>query len=228
MRNRSVSWFLVVLIAVFTSLGITVVQAQELVSANPRYARIIMPGDGSKGVSVIFDESAGTGEGYDTAYVDTNLDGVFSADEKFMDKNSGRRSDGIITHSMSPIYITHDAMSSSLSAGFVYTRTGKEESFQATAYRQIKRTDQRWNYTFSGAIKPSADSGKPFVLNPFLAPKVSAKTAPYYGKTGIGVTLGSAGVDIFSSNILVDISIKNRNGKVIKRETGGLLKFGFG
>lgn len=52
-------------------------------SAKPLYARVALNQDGSKILSVVFDESEGTGTGYDVLYADVNFNGGFENGERF-------------------------------------------------------------------------------------------------------------------------------------------------
>jgi len=54
-----------------------------LKSSTPRYAKVTLNEDGSKVLSVMFDESQGTGTGYDVLYADVNFNGRFDNDERF-------------------------------------------------------------------------------------------------------------------------------------------------
>jgi hypothetical protein len=50
-------------------------------SAKPLYARLALDEKGSKVLDLVFDESGGTGTGYDTIYGDLNFNGDFSDDK---------------------------------------------------------------------------------------------------------------------------------------------------
>ena len=53
-------------------------------SEKPRYAKVVLNADGSKVLSVVFDESGGTGKGYDILYADVNFNGKFEESEMLM------------------------------------------------------------------------------------------------------------------------------------------------
>jgi len=58
-------------------------KAPDLKSAKPQYVLFALGAEGSKVLTVVFDESGGTGKGYDTVYFDKNLNGDLSEpDEK--------------------------------------------------------------------------------------------------------------------------------------------------
>ncbi len=52
-------------------------------SEKPLFAKVAVNEDGSTILCVAFDESQGTGEGYDVFYADVNMNGKFDADERF-------------------------------------------------------------------------------------------------------------------------------------------------
>ncbi len=51
-------------------------------SQKPVYAKVALAEDGSKLLSVVFDESKGTGNGYDVLYADTDFNGAFDEPQK--------------------------------------------------------------------------------------------------------------------------------------------------
>ncbi len=57
------------------------VKEPKYVSDNPLYAKVALDEKGSKVLSLVFDESGGTGKGYDTVYADLNFNGDFRDDE---------------------------------------------------------------------------------------------------------------------------------------------------
>jgi len=55
-------------------------------SEKPLYAKVALTEDGSKVLSLVFDESEGTGKGYDVLYADANFNGRFDESEKLAAK----------------------------------------------------------------------------------------------------------------------------------------------
>ncbi len=64
-------------------LSATAQPAKELhyASEKPLYAKVVLHEAGSKVLTLVFDESQGTGEGYNTVYADLNLNGDLSDDK---------------------------------------------------------------------------------------------------------------------------------------------------
>jgi hypothetical protein len=62
------------------------VKEPNYTSEKPRYAKLAVAKDGSKVLAVVFDESKGTGEGYDILYADTDFNGTFDPGEKLQAK----------------------------------------------------------------------------------------------------------------------------------------------
>jgi hypothetical protein len=56
-------------------------------SQKPVYAKVALAEDGSGVLSVVFDESKGTGNGYDVLYADTDFNGAFEEAEKVTAKS---------------------------------------------------------------------------------------------------------------------------------------------
>jgi len=62
----------------------TLKKAPDLKSAKPRYVVVVLGEGRQSSVALVFDESKGTGTGYDTLYADTNYNGdLTDAGEKF-------------------------------------------------------------------------------------------------------------------------------------------------
>ncbi|MHB1457106.1 MAG: hypothetical protein ACYC0V_09345 [Armatimonadota bacterium] len=203
--------------------------AQEFVSANPRYAAVVLPEFGAKTVSIIFDESAGTGKGYDTVYLDANLDGTIGEDERFSADSDDPEMEKVVIHSFPNVDLKPAVkMQVSYQMSFFYSRFDADESFSIYVIRKMQYKGKPWDVGYSGSLKPSKIKEQPVIYRPVRAPKAVAKSAPNEKATGIAISLGSDGVDVSSSSITVDLVLKNKAGKVVKKDKGTLDKFGFG
>lgn len=60
-------------------------------SERPLYAKVALTEDGSRILSLAFDESAGTGKGYDRLYADVNFNGDLTDDKAIEGKRLGER-----------------------------------------------------------------------------------------------------------------------------------------
>lgn len=204
--------------------------AQEFVSANPRYAAVVLPEFGAKSISIVFDESKGTGKGYDIVFLDANLDGTIGEGERFSADSDDPEMEKVVIHSFPNVTLSYpeSKMPVSYQMSFFYSRFEADESFSIYVNRKMQYKGKPWDVAYSGTLKPSMLRDKPFLYRPVRAPKAVVKSAPYEKATGIAISLGSDGVDISSSNITVDLVLKNKTGKVVKKDKGTLDKFGFG
>lgn len=82
MRRAANGSLLLCVLCSVISWGAGSAAASQFRSSRPLFARIAVTQDGSKVLSVAFDESRGAGGGYDTIYADTNFDGAFDVSEK--------------------------------------------------------------------------------------------------------------------------------------------------
>ncbi|MHB1457108.1 MAG: hypothetical protein ACYC0V_09355 [Armatimonadota bacterium] len=210
-----------------TAMCVPATWAQELVSANPRYMSIVLPEFGGKGVAVIFDESAGTGQGFDTVYVDANLDGTIGADERFT-----ADPDKIVNNMMSPLasvdIMPTGEMPAAYTIAFQYAQVSKHDFFSASVTRNMESNGRTWSFEYSGEVVPSKIKDKPQLYKPVAAPKPILKAGPYGRATGVVAALKSGLITIASPDITVDLQVKNAAGKVIREDKGSLDKYGFG
>jgi hypothetical protein len=203
--------------------------AQELVSANPRYLSIILPELGAKGVSVVFDESKGTGKGCDIVYVDANLNGKIDDGEKYTAPSDDPQYDGVVIHSF-PFIALNPAQKKAVSyhITFFYLLNHGRETFSVEVYKELRYKNKAWRVMYSGDVKPSKNSASPMLFKPIQVPKANVKSGPSEKATGIAISLASGGIDVSSSNATVSLVLKNSSGKIMKKTSGSLDKFGFG
>ncbi|MHB0997659.1 MAG: hypothetical protein ACYC27_00320 [Armatimonadota bacterium] len=203
--------------------------APDLKSSKPRYAKIIMAQNSSKGISVIFDESKGTGKGYDTIYVDANMDGKFEPAEKQID--GAKESDGMLYHMFPTINIPSLSTQGKKhhSINLNYMRYRKDEHFDVTIMIVFARANTGLDtYLYQGELKPSTNPNRPFAWSYGQPPVAKIDSKPDGLNTGIAISLKSGTASITSPSAKVDLIIKNTSGKVVKKETGNLDKFAFG
>lgn len=215
------------LLLILTAMCANTLCAQELVSATPRYMTIILPEFGGKGVSVVFDESAGTGKGFDTIYVDANLDGTFDADEKLT-----ADPEKIINGVMSPLGSADikpaGEMPFAYNIAFQYAQVSKHDFFSASVTRNMESNGRKWSFQYAGEIVPSKSKDKPLMYKPVAALKPILKAGPYGRATGIIAVLKSGDITVASPDITVDLQVKNPAGKIIREDKGSLDKYGYG
>ena len=202
--------------------------AQELVSADPRYAAVVLPEFGGKNVSVIFDESAGTGKGYDTVYVDANLDGTITGDERFIDKSISKLANRKY-HFIDPVAINpSEKKQVSCEISFSLLNLEKNVLFDIYVTRKMPYNGKQWTIKYTSGIEPSKSAANPFIFNPVNEPKAVVKSSESRKVVGIAISLASGTIDITSSDITVDLVLKNSAGRIVKKAQNSLDKFGFG
>lgn len=222
------SMLLLLCLLMLSSMCANTLYAQEFVSANPRYAAVVLPEFSPKGILVVFDESAGTGKGYDTVYVDANLDGTISKDERFSDESGAKRSSEQY-HFIDPIMIEPaEKKSVSYEISFILLKLKKGELFGVDTYRDMQYNGKRWSATYSGSIVPSKVVSRPFIYKPIRETKAEVKSSTTKKVTGIAISLISGSGRISSSDVTVNLLLKNQAGKTVKKAQGSLDKFGFG
>ena len=201
--------------------------AKEFVSATPRYMTIVLPELAGKGVSVVFDESTGTGKGFDTVYVDTNLDGTMSDDERFVPESKGPTDNS--PHSF-PVIALKPAEKTPVTYEIVFSNTllDQTESFNSTITRKMPYKGTTWSIEYSSNIAPSANSDKPSTYKPIAVPKVTLKAGQNGRAVGVAIALKSGVASVTSSDITVDLQMKNSAGKIVRQDKGALGKYAFG
>ncbi len=243
----------------------------EYSSEKPRYVKVSLTTDGSKVLAVVFDESKGTGEGYDLLYADTNFDGElgqseavrakvhkcsptgihcdfppFPVDVPFDKKAAGISKPCQLTLSYAKHWSTTRVQKVSLAARILGTRASKSagplpgkttvnENFYLRTTVALPEGAKRWEYFFSGAMKPSEGLGDAPVWSFNRAPALEITTKPDPQKTGylgMGVDL-KAGEVQFRCNGGAEaakghVEIKSPDGKVVHKEDVGLDKLTFG
>ena len=210
-------------------LSANILCAQELVSTDPRYAAVVLPEFGGKNVLVIFDESAGTGKGYDTVYVDANLDGVMSKDEKYAAEPEAPSLGNGVYHSFRFIALNPSVKTLvSYRMSFIYSRFGPNENFNIVLSRDMQYKGKTWSVPYSSKLMPSKDSAKPFIFQPVYAPKAIIKSGPFNDETGVAIKLVSGDIEITPAYSTVTLTVKNSAGKIVKKTSGNIYKFCFG
>lgn len=211
----------------FFTVCITGLCAQELVSANPRYMRIVLPELGDKGVKVILDESGGTGKGFDTIMADMNLDGAINPGEKFTSTTSASTNGAFYPL---PLVTLKPIGKNAVKYEFLYmcALVNNVEYFNITVARNIRYKKKVWRATYSGNIAPSKDASAPLLYKPIVPPKAILIAEPNERTMGIALVMISHGITITSSDVMVKLQIKNGSGKVVKQDKGSLDKYAYG
>lgn len=212
---------------ILTAMCANTLWARGYVSATPRYMTIILPEFGGKGISVVFDESAGTGKGFNTVYADANVDGTISDNEKFTSESKEATDNSPHTF---PVIALKPASEIPVSYEIAFTdvQLDQTENFSISIIRKMPYKGTTWRIEYGSGITPSTNPDKPYIYTPIAAPKISLKTGPNGRATGVALALASNGVAITSPDITVDLQMKNTAGKIIRQDKGILEKYAFG
>ncbi len=209
-------------------------------SRKPFYAKIILTEDGSKVLSLVFDESRGTGKGYNTIYADVNFNGSFDEAEKIKGKTEKRSGNLYCSFRDINLKIPYNekakGVSNPCSVMLNYRKYGGgREYFYVTTNIELLEDSTRWEYSFSGAIKPTERLENAAVWGPNRTPEIRITTRSDPQKkrnTGIGLGLvaGAAGFECKKggSPVKAHVVIKDSDGKVVHKDAAELGKFVFG
>lgn len=224
--NAFTKLFLLMILVISASAAFS---SPKLISAKPRYVSIVDVKGSGKTVSVIFDERRGTGRGYDILYIDSNCNGKFEASEKYA---VGRLDDDFYYFPVVHIPAFAGKNQKSVDLSFEYTRYPKPGNYSITidiTYRNGSMFSLSDNmFSLSDKLKPSTNPTKPYVLRFYATPTLNIHIKPANLHTELALTLNSGSGEFDSEAFTADISIADKNGKVIKKDKGTLYKFGFG
>lgn len=177
-------------------------------SKKPLYAAVVLDEAGTKVLTLAFDESAGTGKGYDTLYADVNVNGDLT-DEKAIKGTLLGQGGWRVSCAFSPIVV--DVPYNEKAKGvaepwrltfnyYQFTRTKlfglvRGETYRQSSFEgQVRLKDESWvwQYSFSSSVElakslaeasPIAFRGKPML-------QVETKRDPQKkGNTGIAAHL---------------------------------------
>ncbi len=220
-------------------------------SEKPLYAKFILNEAGSKVLTLAFDESAGTGKGYDTIYADLNLNGDLT-DDKAIKGTLQRRGGSSLSCSFSPfvVDVPYNEMSKGVEKPWEIA-VGLHEDRQSRLFGLVRGELQRrlfigpkmhlkdesgeWQYSFSiwtqpaetlAAASPIALRGKPMLW-------VETKPDPQKkGNTGIAAYL-RLDVQMFQclkagQPLKAHVLVKDDQGNTVHSDDVGLEKLFFG
>jgi len=186
-------------------------------SSQPLSARVALNPDSSMTLRVVFDESQGTGAGYDVLYATVESNGRAGPTQTL--KASPRRQPMGIRCDFHPIRLTaqHNNPArkvatsypceivfgyekySSVSRGVAMPLTGsqtvsarKRESFSVSSTISLRGGSDEWRYTFRGSITPSWDLPSAPTWKFLESPTITITTRPdgrNPGNLGIGLSL---------------------------------------
>lgn len=225
-------------------------------SERPRYAKVALNQDASRALSLLFDESRGTGTGYDLLYADTNFDGKFEETEKFRGRTL-ERDGNLISSSFPAIKVEvayggkknglarwqiafgyHSPRSEPLaeSSGRVSpTQPDPVGNFHVTASLKLGEDRDEWRYFMSGTIRGAEGIEKALVWSTHRDLKLEVSTRPDgRNKGNLGIALK---LDVRENKFTclkgglptkAHVEIKKPDGTVVHTGEETLDKFVFG
>lgn len=151
-----------VMMSASTSFGQTPEPA-KFASEKPLFARIGVAADDSKVMLVAFDESGGTGTGYDTVYADANFNDVLEAAEKVAVESGAGSS--YVTFQAISLPFAYNANGAGLDNPLTLTLTRSSwmaggPEFSATLRVRLREDDKNWEYVLRKTIQTSPERDK--------------------------------------------------------------------
>jgi hypothetical protein len=226
---------LLAILLMATAAGAAPPQPVKFMSAKPLFVKMAMGGEGAPVMALAFDESQGTGKGYDTIYADINADTVFESSEKI----SAEKGTGPLTFmvalpaSLFPAKIADASLEKTGDLRVtLYSLGNLNPSVMLALNLRLKRGQETWNYsmTSSGGTL-SSDFAQAPVLH--AGPVEVVPTVRPGARCGIAARLQAgdfsfscSGPSGGSSNITV--LVQNQAGQTMHEESVPLGRLGFG
>jgi hypothetical protein len=204
-------------------------------SARPLYAKLALTADRSKVLSVLLDESYGTGKGYDIVYVDTNFNGRFEQQEAVKARPQElpiRRASFPPINLGLPYNEKGKGIANPCSLSFIYS--GSQQLF-LDATTRLAQGSVQWEYRLSEDLKPSGALASAPVAGFTRAPTLAVTTKPDLEKKGnlgiaLGVVAGKTEVHCRRGQGAPEahIIIRDTKGGIVHEATAAADKFAFG
>jgi hypothetical protein len=214
-------------------------KAPSFVSSSPSYVNLYLTEDKSKILKLAFDESKGTGTGYDTLYASVNFASGFrkyKARSKTETKKTSKGKIKTTFFSFPDIKLKtrYNEKAKKASCPYLLKLTYRKNSkgSKLLINNNIQLCDESgvWDYSVECYIKPSTNSGKPPFYSFFNAkPQLRASTKPYKKKIAIVLNLITGGLTLTCKKgrfpAKAYVLIKDQNGKKVHKGSKGVEKF---
>ncbi len=217
MRKLSAALIIYACLALGFAFGAESAKQPAFGSQKPLYLKVALAEDGLKLLSVVLDESKGTGSGYDVLYADADLNGAFDEAEKVTAKTWKCSPTGLhcdfpaVKVSVAPKsealgkscgceitlnYAKHtyatEVTTATSQGPKVAASTTTSESFGASSNMKVGEGAGQWEYSFWTAITPSEKIADAPVWNFLGTPKLALTSKAddrNPGQLGIGLKL---------------------------------------
>ena len=222
-------------------------------SEKPLYAKIELDGKGSKVLTLAFDESQGTGKGYDTIYADLNFNGDLTDDE--LTKGRARRGAGSGSYVFPPVsgrvvhgeesegpnllwelILWYDQYQRNRLWGLI--KGDIQHSFFLQVMTKRKEDKTEWEYSFYRVLHPAQtlNEAEADVVSLRGKPDLQVLTAPdrqKEGNTGIAAYVMMCVERVphckrDSKSVAAKVQVTDVNGKTVYAESVSLDKLVFG
>lgn len=211
-------------------------------SRKPLYVKFALTKDGSKILSVVFDESRGTGTGYDVVYVDPTFSGNLGHARKVKARVK-KQPQGLscffplIDFDLPPRAGT-GARSGSSALELRYFKRSARQYFHAETFVSIRQGSTTWRYFFADTLNPAGSLAKaPVWRRLSQCPKLEIETKPdrrkgREGCLGLALSvLGDGNAIGLTKGLrapIARVEIKKPNGEAVHKLALPIDKFGFG
>lgn len=208
-------------------------------SRKPLFCKIALPAADMKILTVAFDESRGTGKGYDVLYADADLSGSLTNAWRLCAET--QKLSGTRVFSFPPIPAGQARDSDPIgnqapcTAKFTGYKSGKSHAFFVTANLTLSRESTPWQYTLRGGIQPAETLAQAPVLRLDDPPRLEIDSRVDLRKNGqmgieVRLMIDEARVSAKKRRIPItaDVQVTNGDGEVVHKVTDRLDKFFFG
>lgn len=221
-------------------------------SAKPLYAAVVLDEAGTRVLTLAFDESAGTGKGYDRLYADVNFNGDLTDDKAFEGKRLGERGPSF-TCSFNPfsVDVRYNEKSKGVKkpweltvAVHEYTRTRLFGLVRGQTQRHVsingkmtlKDEAGEWQYIFASGTQPAETLTEATPIRLGGKPVLAVVTQPdrqKEGNTGIAAYLRLDPIYLYQclkagQPVNAHVLVKDKEGKIVHSEDVSRDKLTFG
>jgi hypothetical protein len=220
-------------------------------STKPLYAAVVLDEAGTKVLTLAFDESAGTGKGYDTLYADVNVNGDLTDDKTMRGNRSGPRGSSSTCSFPFTMDVPYNEKSKGVEKPWEfyvdfheYTPTklfglvrGQTQRYLSIGGKlRLKDEAGEWEYSFSSGLPPAEtrDAASPIGFRG--KPALRVMTQPdrqKEGNTGIAAYLTLDPIILSQclkagQPVKAHVLVKNEEGKTVHSEDVSHDKLTFG
>lgn len=203
-------------------------------SARPRFASLVVHVGSERLMTMAFDESRGTGSGYDTFYVDRDLDGVIEESERLRTRHDELTNSPEASVDIPPLYDMPNAKSRTELNLSCY-RPSEDHGIIFNIWTYANAGRSRWVYQFFASVNLSTAQSRPTILRADGYPRLEVQTqSDPEDRSRIDIALSMAVSGLHLDTIRNDapipasVTVRDAHGRVLRRETRRISDFAFG